>query len=78
MHNFMFLKKILFSWSDKTVIDKVPYTLHPLVGHKGNTEREQKKMALLMPAKKTSRLVWSLPEWNKWEKSREFCVFAQI
>ena len=39
-------------------------------------QREKKKLALLKPPKKTSKIVLSLPKWNKWEKARWFLVFA--
>ena len=62
----------------KIFIAKVPFTLHPLVGilHNSITAKREKILALLKPPKKASKIVLSLPKWNKWEKGRWFLVFA--
>ena len=60
------------SGSDKTkiFIDKAPFTLHPLVGlmHNSTTAKEQTNWPCWCLQKKASKLILSLPEWNKWEK----------
>ena len=56
------------------VTNKVPFTLHPLVPllHNSTTAKEQKNVPGHCLKKRASKLVWSLPEWKKWEKGRGF------